>query len=138
MRSAAWRSTPSRSTWISKICSPYRMSSARRTVTGPSKRASRFLPSRSSVAKSFRRPAAEKVRGIEEPEHQVRVGHRRAGAAFAVARGTRLGAGALRADVENASRVDRRDRAAAGAERVDVDRRQRDLRDADRLFPGQL
>ena len=44
----------SRSTPISKICSPYRMSRPRRTRTGPSNAPRRLRPSRSSVAKSRR------------------------------------------------------------------------------------
>src|SRR5206468_254819 len=50
----------------------------------------------------------------------------------------RLGPGALGPDVENSTRVHRRDRAAAGAERVDVDRRKRDLRHSDGLLAGEL
>jgi hypothetical protein len=82
--------------------------------------------------------AAQEVRGIEESEHQVRVGDRGARAALAVAGWAGRRPRALRADVEDSARVDPRHRAAAGAQRVDVDRRQRDFRDADGLFAGQL
>jgi len=40
--------------------------------------------------------------------------------------------------VEDPPRIDARERAAAGAERVDVETRQRDLGDADGLLPGEL
>src|SRR5438445_578306 len=62
----------------------------------------------------------------------------RSRATLAGARGARLGAGALGPDVQDAARVHPRDRSAAGAEGVNVDRRERDLRDADGLLAREL
>ena len=81
--------------------------------------------------------AAEKIAGIEKAEDDVGVGHRRAVAAFAIAGRAGIGAGALGPDVQDSARIDRRDRAAAGAQRVDVEARQRDLGHAHRLFAGE-
>ena len=61
-------------------------------------------------------PAVEIVR-IEIAEHDAGVGHRRLVAAAAVAGRPRHGAGALRADAQQAAGVDPGDRAAAGADR---------------------
>ncbi len=55
-----------------------------------------------------------------------------------VARGPGHRARALRPHVEDAARVHPRDRAAARAERVDVDARQRDLARAHRLVAGEV
>ena len=67
---------------------------------------------------------------VEAAEHHVGVGHGRARAAAAI--GGRAGprAGALRPDAERAAGIDIGDRAAARADRVDVDHRhqQRDSR----------
>jgi len=82
--------------------------------------------------------AAEEVPRVEEAQHEVRVGHRRARPSLSVARGARLGAGALGPEVEDSARVHPCDRSAAGAEGVDVDRRERDLRDADGLLAREL
>ena len=62
--------------------------------------------------------ARERLR-IDPAEHEVGVGHRRAGAAAAVAGRAGIGAGALRADAQP-SGLGIGDRAAAGADRVDV------------------
>ena len=71
-------------------------------------------------------PAAEKARRIEIAEHQIGVGDRRGCAAGAIAGGAGDGAGALRADMQDAAGVDPGDRAAAGADAGDVEAVQRD------------
>src|SRR6266567_1926454 len=65
-------------------------------------------------------PAAEKVIRVDEPEHHVGIGHGSGGAAVAVAGGSRLGASALRPNVQDAARIDAGDRAAAGADAYDI------------------
>ena len=65
--------------------------------------------------------AAQEVRGIEQTEHDIGVGDRGGPATAAIAGGPRIGARALRPDVEDAARVHPRDGAAARAEGVDVD-----------------
>ena len=67
--------------------------------------------------------AAEEVVGVDAAEHDVRVGDGRLGAALAVADGRGVGARALRADAQRAARVEPGDRAAAGADREDLDHR---------------
>ena len=57
--------------------------------------------SRAAAVSSVMRPPA-KVLGIEPAEHEVRVGHGRAGAAAAVAGGAGIGAGALGPDAQPA------------------------------------
>ena len=69
--------------------------------------------------------AAEVLVRVDEPEHDVGVGDRRLGAAEPVARRSRTRPGALRSDVQPALVVDPRDAAAAGADRLDVEHRQR-------------
>ena len=64
---------------------------------------------------------AEEILRIEHAEHEVGVGRRRLGAAAAVAGRARIGAGAARPDAQLAE-FDRGDAAAAGADRIDVDR----------------
>ena len=71
------------------------------------------------------RATAEKVVGIEEAEDEVGVRHRRFDAAAAIAGRSRLRAGALGPDVQQAAVVDARDRAAAGADAGDVQALQR-------------
>ena len=66
--------------------------------------------------------AAEQVRG-DPAEHQVGVGHRRLGAAPAVAERARVGARRAGADLERALGRHPGDRAAAGADGDDVDHR---------------
>ena len=68
---------------------------------------------------------AEEVVGVEASEQEVRVRHRHLAAAAAVADRTGLRPGAARADAKEAARVDPRDRAAAGTDRLDVDQRDR-------------
>ena len=74
---------------------------------------------------------AEEVRRVEEAEDEVRVGHGGRRAAPPIARGTRRSSRALGTDVEDAAAVDMRDRAATRAQRVNVEARECDLRDAD-------
>ena len=77
-----------------------------------------------AAATSSRRPAAIGDSAGSRPRTQVRVGHRRLGAAAAVTRRTGVGARAVRPDPQRAAAVDPCDRAAARADRVDVDHRQ--------------
>ena len=69
-----------------------------------------------------RHPAAEEVARVEPAEEEVRVGHGRLRSAAPVAGRARIGAGALRPDAQ-AARLEPGERAAAGADRVDVDER---------------
>ncbi len=84
------------------------------------------------------RAPAQEARGVEQAQHQVGVGHRRRGAAPAIAGGPRRGARALRADVQDAARVHPRDRPAAGAQGVDVDAGQGHPARAHRLVAGEV
>ena len=84
---------------------------------------------RSAAARSSSSPPAS--RSGRRLEQQVRVRHRRQLAAAPVARRPRLGARTLRADAERAAGVAPDDRAAAGADRVHVERRQPDRKAAD-------
>ncbi len=83
--------------------------------------------------------AAEEAIGAEPAEHQIGVGHRRLGAAEAVAGRARRRAGALRADAQRAV-VDAGDRAAAGADLENIHHRdlhrQRPLVAADQRRAG--
>ena len=91
----------------------------------------RASPSRRSAAAAVElHVAAEEIVGIEQPEHQVGVGDGRLVAAAAVAGRTGIGAGALRADLEQPERVDMGDAAAAGADLDHVDRRDGDRQPA--------
>ncbi len=78
---------------------------------------------------------AEEAGRIEQPQDEVGVGDGGRGAAAPVARGPGHRPRALRPDVEDAARVHPGDRAAARAERVDVDARQRDLARPTALSP---
>ena len=73
-----------------------------------------------------RHGAAEEEAGIEIAEHEVGVRQRRLGAAAAIAGGPRIGAGAARADAQEAAVVDLGDAAAAGADLDHVDGRDAD------------
>ena len=68
-----------------------------------------------------RHPPAEEVAGVEIAEQQVRVGHRRPGAALTVAGGSGLGAGAVGSDLQQAEVVHAGDRSAARADLHHVD-----------------
>ena len=100
-------------------------------VTIPSAASSRPSPSRSASRCDRRRGelavelhlAAEEAVGVDPAEDDVRVGQRRLLAALAVAAGPGRRARAARPDAEGAAFVDVGDRAAAGADRVDVDHR---------------
>src|SRR5262249_56894634 len=71
--------------------------------------------------------ATTKPRLAAEPaEQQIGIGDRRSRAAAAVAGRTGRGLGAMWADPQGATIIDPCDRSAAGADRVDVDRRQAD------------
>ena len=73
-------------------------------------------------------PPAEEVVGVQQPEHEVGVGDRRPGAAAAVTDGPGVGARALGPDAQGAGlRVDPRQAAAAGADRLDVDHAQEEV-----------
>ena len=82
--------------------------------------------SRPAPPQSTRRPRRRQCGGIELAQHEVGVGDGRLGAAAAVADRARIGAGAVGADLQDAGLGDARDRAAAGADRVDVDHRHAD------------
>src|SRR5690606_21947329 len=69
------------------------------------------------------RPGERRV-DRDPPGHEVGVGDRRPLPAPPVAGGARVGARALGADDERPAGVDAGDRAAAGADRVDVERRE--------------
>ncbi len=75
----------------------------------------------SALARSSLMLAAQIIVGIDDAEHDIGVGHRRIGAAEAVAGGPRARAGALRPDLEEAARIDPGDRAAARADRAHID-----------------
>ena len=79
-------------------------------------------------------PAAEEVIRVEHAEHQIGIGRGRLGAAAAVAGRAGRRAGAARADLQFAGRIDGRDAAAAGTDRIDVDRMHADVGAADRDF----
>ena len=81
--------------------------------------------------------AAEEVLGTEASEDDVRVGDGRFFSPAAVARGSRLGACAPRADPEGAARIDVRDAASAGADRVHVDHRDEDRVAGDERVAGR-
>ena len=70
-------------------------------------------------------PPAEEIVLAEIAQHQVAVGDGRRLAAAAVASRPRHRARALRSDLEHAEAVDRGERSAAGAHRVDVQHRHR-------------
>ena len=92
--------------------------SASSGTPSPSSSPSAATASRAAPVSSDIRPPA-KVLGVDAAEHEVGVGHGRAGAAAAVAGRARIGAGALGPDAQPAG-LGVGDRAAAGADRVDV------------------
>ncbi len=71
--------------------------------------------------------AAEEVIGVEVAAYEVGVGDRGPGTAASIAGRPRIGAGALRPDIEEAAAVDPGDRAAAGGDRRHVERGYVDL-----------
>ncbi len=74
--------------------------------------------------KPHARFATQKILRLDAAEHDVCIGHCRLLAAQAVARRSRIRAGALGTDAQDPRRVDARDAPAARADRVDVDGRQ--------------
>ena len=78
--------------------------------------------------------AAEEIIRVEIAADEVGVGDGRARAAAAVAGRAGIGAGALRADIEEAAAVDPGDRAAARRDRGHVERRHVDLAARDHAF----
>ena len=68
-------------------------------------------------------PAAGQRARIDQAQHDVGIGHGRPVVAEAVAGRARHGAGRLRPDLQQPALVDARERAAAGADLGDVDRR---------------
>ena len=87
-----------------------------------------------------RDPAGEPRVAGQVAQQQVGVGHGRLVAAAPVTGGPRLGAGRARPDPQRAAAVAPADRAAAGADRVDVDHRQLDRAAVDlaRVGPAHL
>ena len=75
--------------------------------------------------------AAEEIRRVEIAEHEVGVGDGGGLAALAVAGRPRHRAGALRADMQDAASIDPGDRAAASADRGDIEAVQGDTVGAD-------
>ena len=76
---------------------------------------------------------ADRPVGVDPPERQIGVGHRRPVVAASVAGGAGIGARRFGADGEVAAAVDRRDRAAAGPDGGDLDhRRAHDQAEIDR------
>src|SRR5262249_10869794 len=71
--------------------------------------------------------AAEEIIRVEVAAHEVGVGDRWAQTAASIAGRAGIGAGALRADVEEAAAVDPGDRAAAGGYRGHIERGHVDL-----------
>src|SRR5207248_10948136 len=71
--------------------------------------------------------AAEEIFRVEIAEHQVGVGDGRLAAVLAVAGRARHRAGAFRPDMQDAAGIDPCDRAAAGADRGDVEAVEGDL-----------
>ncbi len=100
---------------------PAAVSSSERPSSSPSGRSARSAASRSS-----RTSPASGESGVEPAQQQVGVGDRGLLAAAPVARRPRVGARRARAHAQGAARVAPGDRAAAGADRVHVDHRQRE------------
>ena len=84
-----------------------------------------------------RHPAARERVGLDAAEHEVGVGDGRLGAAAPVTGRTRIGAGALWADAKPA-RLGIGDRAASGADRVDVDDRHQQREPLERSLGGDV
>ena len=97
------------------------MPCAVRSIEKPSRSASGAIALRAKP-RVERHAAAEQAARREPPEHEVGVGDGRLGAAAAVAGRARLRAGALRPDLQQPVAVEPGDRAAAGADRIDVER----------------
>ena len=127
-------SAKSRGSWprarLTMRIAPAILSLATRTIAAPprsrrgraARRPARAARPRSSSIDTRVLDGEQPVR-VEPAEDDVGVGDRRPGAAAAVADRPRRRARALRADAQHPRGVDRGDRAAAGADRVDVDHR---------------
>ena len=102
---------------------PMAASSTSRPI-GPATRSAQAV--RASVRIDHDRAVADRP-AAHAAEHDQGIGRRGIGAAAPVACRARRGAGALRAAAQHAGAVDRRDGAAAGAHRVNVDGRQGDV-----------
>ena len=70
-----------------------------------------------------RHPSVQQRLAVEATDQDVRVGDRRVRASLVVARGPRRGAGTLWAHFQETVDIDPGNRAATGADRVDVERR---------------
>ena len=77
-----------------------------------------FLENRPHMLDGDRLIDRQQLLRIEPAEQQIGVGDGRLGAAAAVADRAGIGAGAFRADLDQARGIDARDRAAAGADRM--------------------
>ena len=82
--------------------------------------------------------AAADQRSRNSTEHQIGVGDGRLSAALGVTHGAGIGARAFRADLEMVFTGEPRDRAAAGADRLDVDHRNANREGADRATVGDV
>src|SRR3954453_11903676 len=67
--------------------------------------------------------AADQMRRIDITQRDIGVGYGRLGAALAITYRPRRGAGAVRTDLQRAAAVDPQDRAAAGTDLGEIDRR---------------
>ena len=140
--SASSRGSTPRSTVITRSARTISALATRRMPSAHSSGSSSRLSASASTACSRgvaveRDVAAERRARGQQAEHEVGVGDRRLRAAVAVAGGAGAGARRARADAQRAARVAPADRAAAGADGVDVEHRQRDRPPAD-LAPGRL
>ncbi len=131
------RSMLSRSTACSRFCSSRRMTPAAASSTErPSGLASLVsMALRASVGVERDGTAGQRARA-QPAQHELGVGDGRVLAAQPVGGGAGARAGALRADMQQAGIVDPGDRAAAGADRVDLHRRRREVIAVDREFVG--
>ena len=101
-----------------------------------SRAASAAIPARARSTSSAMPPPIR--RGGNAAEHQIGVGDGRLVAAVRVAHRSGLGAGAARSDLEMALAGDPGDRAAAGADGLDVDHRNAHREGADRAAVGDV
>ncbi len=118
------------------VLTTFEMPSAATSGSVPSSAAT-FATAVRAASRPGRCARRESPGRIEEAEDDVGVGDGGRRAALAVGGGTRIGSCALRAHVQD-SAGDPGDRPAAGAQRVNVEARQRHLRDAHPLFAREL
>ena len=121
-------------TWLAEAISstPAAASSA-----GISQLAAELLVGRAGGVSVELQPAADQRLG-QPAEDEPRIGHRRLGAAAAVADRPRVRASAARPDLERAVIVDPGERAPAGPDRLDVEHRRLDRVALDRRVAGEL